>query len=87
MTMQVLSAVTEFERDLQLERTHSGITRAKATGKRFGCPSVLNDEQQITVIARINTWINISAIARKFNTTRKPYSRIEDMFPQVNRRF
>ena len=27
-TMQVISAVAEFERDLLIERTHSGITRA-----------------------------------------------------------
>ncbi|WP_438358684.1 recombinase family protein, partial [Enterobacter hormaechei] len=38
MTMQVISAVAEFERDLLLERTHSGIARAKAAGKRFGRP-------------------------------------------------
>lgn len=42
MTMQVISAVTEFERDLLLERTNSGIALAKAAGKRFGRPSDLN---------------------------------------------
>ena len=42
MTMQVISAVAEFERDLLIERTHSGIARAKASGKRFGRPSALN---------------------------------------------
>lgn len=42
MTMQVISAVAEFERDLLLERTHSGIIRARAAGKRFGRPPVLN---------------------------------------------
>ena len=71
MTMQVISAVAEFERDLLLERTHSGIARAKAAGKRFGRPSVLSEEQQNTVIARINSGISISAIAREFNTTRQ----------------
>lgn len=49
MTMQIISAVAEFERDLLLERMHSGIARAKAVGKRFGRPSVLNEEQQLTV--------------------------------------
>lgn len=29
MTMQVIAAVAEFERDLLIERTHSGISRAK----------------------------------------------------------
>lgn len=45
MTMQVISAVAEFERDLLLERTHSGIARAKAAGKRFGRPPALSQEQ------------------------------------------
>ncbi len=45
MTMQVISAVAEFERDLLLERTYSGIARAKDAGKRFGRPPVLNEEK------------------------------------------
>ncbi|QQG28550.1 recombinase family protein [Pectobacterium carotovorum] len=77
MTMQVISAVAEFERDLLLERTHSGIARAKAAGKRFGRPSVLNEEQKTTVIARINAGISISAIAREFNTTRQTILRVK----------
>lgn len=32
MTMQVLAAVAEFERDLLIERTNAGIRRAKADG-------------------------------------------------------
>jgi len=77
MTMQVISAVAEFERDLLLERTHSGIARAKAAGKRFGRPSVLSEEQQLMVIVRINTGISISAIAREFNTTRQTILRVK----------
>ncbi|EDT6888531.1 recombinase family protein [Salmonella enterica subsp. enterica] len=77
MTMQVISAVAEFERDLLLERTHSGIARAKAAGKRFGRPSSLNEEQQLTVLARINAGISISAIAREFNTTRQTILRVK----------
>ncbi|WP_252343429.1 recombinase family protein, partial [Enterobacter hormaechei] len=34
MTMQVISAVAEFEKDLLIERTHSGLARARAAGKR-----------------------------------------------------
>jgi putative DNA-invertase from lambdoid prophage Rac len=77
MTMQVISVVAEFERDLLLERTHSGIARAKAAGKRFGRPTALNEEQQLTVIARINAGISISAIAREFNTTRQTVLRVK----------
>ncbi|WP_455821113.1 recombinase family protein [Pseudomonas cerasi] len=77
MTMQVISAVAEFERDLLLERTHSGIARAKAAGKRFGRPSALNEEQQLTVITRINAGVSISAIAREFHTTRQTILRVK----------
>ncbi|MBB6117946.1 putative DNA-invertase from lambdoid prophage Rac [Rahnella inusitata] len=76
MTMQVISAVAEFERDLLLERTHSGIARAKAAGKRFGRPSALNEQQKQAVMERINTGTSISAVAREFNTTRQTILRI-----------
>lgn len=38
MTMQVISAVAEFERDLLIERTQAGLIRAKAEGRRLGRP-------------------------------------------------
>ena len=38
MTMQVLGAVAEFERDLLIERTQAGLERAKAEGKVLGRP-------------------------------------------------
>jgi putative DNA-invertase from lambdoid prophage Rac len=41
MTMGVIAAVAEFERDLLVERTQSGLTRAKAAGKTFGRPKAL----------------------------------------------
>lgn len=38
MTLQVIAAVAEFERDLLIERTQSGLERAKAQGKKLGRP-------------------------------------------------
>lgn len=38
MTMQVLGAVAEFERDLLIERTQAGLQRAKSEGKKLGRP-------------------------------------------------
>lgn len=81
MTMQVISAVAEFERDLLLERTHSGIARAKAAGKRFGRPSVLSELQKQTVIERLNTGVSVSAVAREFNTTRQTVIRVRAANP------
>jgi putative DNA-invertase from lambdoid prophage Rac len=77
MTMQVISAVAEFERDLLVERTHSGIARAKAAGKRFGRPPALNEEQKQTVMQLINAGSSVSAIARQFNTTRQTILRVK----------
>lgn len=75
--MQVISAVAEFERDLLLERTHAGIARAKAAGKRFGRPPALDDEQKKEVLLRLNEGVSISAIAREFNTTRQTILRVK----------
>lgn len=50
MTMQVISAVAEFERDLLIERTPAGIVRAKREGVRFGRPPTLNDESNIPLV-------------------------------------
>lgn len=77
MTMQVISAVAEFERDLLIERTHAGIARAKSAGKRFGRPPTLNDEQKQAVIECLKNGSSISAIAREFNTTRQTILRVK----------
>lgn len=42
MTMQVLGAVAEFERDLLIERTQAGLQRAKSEGKALGRPAVVS---------------------------------------------
>jgi putative DNA-invertase from lambdoid prophage Rac len=47
MTMQVLGAVAEFERDLLIERTQSGLKRAKAEGKRLGRPEATKTTEQV----------------------------------------
>lgn len=47
-------------------------------GKRFGRPSILNEEQQQVVIARMHSGISISAIAREFKTTRQTILRVKE---------
>ena len=44
MTMGVLAAVAEFERDLLIERTQAGLERAKAAGKVLGRPAAVDKE-------------------------------------------
>jgi putative DNA-invertase from lambdoid prophage Rac len=50
--MAVISAVAEFERDLLIERTQSGLKRAKSEGKVLGRPSALSADQQEAVRTR-----------------------------------
>lgn len=47
MTMQVLCAVAEFERDLLIERTQQGLDRAKSEGKKLGRPEATNTTRAV----------------------------------------
>ena len=78
MTMGVINAVAQFERDLLVERTQSGLARAKATGKPLGRPSALTQDQQTDVRARIENGETISSIARDLGTSRQTIMRARD---------
>lgn len=79
MTMQVLNAVAEFERDLLIERTHAGIKRAKAEGKTFGRPTALTHSQQVEVKQQLQSGVPVAQIARTYDTSRQTIMRIRDM--------
>lgn len=78
MTMQVLNAVAEFERDLLIERTHAGIARAKAEGKAMGRPSALSHEQRADVLRELDAGASVAALARRFGTSRQTIMRVRD---------
>ena len=78
MTMQVLAAVAEFERDLLIERTHAGITRAKAEGKAFGRPSALSTEQQGQAATMLAKGVPVAQIARELGATRQTVMRLRE---------
>jgi putative DNA-invertase from lambdoid prophage Rac len=78
MTMQVLNAVAEFERDLLIERTHAGIKRAKAEGKALGRPSALSESQQIEVKQQLQAGVPVAQIARTYSTSRQTIMRLRN---------
>jgi putative DNA-invertase from lambdoid prophage Rac len=78
MTMNVLGAVAEFERDLLLERTAAGIERARHTGKVFGRPRSLNPRDEKLVLARLASGVPIAQIAKEVGTSRQTVMRIRD---------
>lgn len=78
MTMNVLNAVAQFERDLLIERTQSGLERAKAEGKTLGRPSTFTLKQKQEVSTHISNGMSVSAIAKKFGTSRQTIMRVRD---------
>ncbi|CAM3304092.1 Resolvase [Burkholderia ubonensis] len=70
MTMQVLNAVAEFERDLLIERTQAGIARAKAEGKSMGRPPALSKLQQAEVRRRLGEGATVAGLAKQYGTSR-----------------
>jgi putative DNA-invertase from lambdoid prophage Rac len=78
LTMGVINAVAQFERDLLIERTQSGLSRAKANGQPLGRPSALSEDQQAEVKDKIKNGETISAIARHFETSRQTIMRVRN---------
>ncbi len=78
MTMGVINTVAQFERDLLIERTQSGLDRAKSNGKTLGRPNTLSKSQRKQTIQQIQEGKAIAAIARQFNVSRQTIMRIRD---------
>jgi putative DNA-invertase from lambdoid prophage Rac len=77
MTMSVIAAVAEFERDLLIERTQAGLKRAKDEGKRLGRPPVLSAAQQLEVKAKRAGGASLGALAKEFGVTKAAIQRAE----------
>lgn len=78
MTMGVIAAVAEFERDLLVERTQAGLARAKAEGKALGRPSALGHTQVAEVAQRLAAGESVAAVARTMKTSRQTIMRARD---------
>ena len=76
MTMGVIATVAEFERDLLIERTQSGLARAKSQGKTLGRPHSLGESQIKLVEQRLAEGETVAALAREFGTSRQSVMRI-----------
>ena len=78
MTMSVIDAVAEFERDLLVERTHAGLVRAKEQDKVPGRPTKLTPEQKRVVRERFGQGATISTLAREFTVSRLTIQQVRD---------
>lgn len=84
MTTGILNVVAQFERDLLVERTKAGIDRARAAGKRMGRPPSVDAGRRAEIEAGIEKGEAISALARRFGTSRQTVQRIRDARAAVN---
>lgn len=78
LTMGVINAVAQFERDLLIERTQAGIARAKSEGKRMGRPPALSDPECHAVRTQLADGKSVAALAKKFDVSRQTIMRIRD---------
>lgn len=78
MTMGVISAVAEFERDQLVERTKAGLTRAKAQGVKLGRGESLSPARKLDVLKGLASGTSVSQSARDFVTSRQTIMRIRD---------
>jgi putative DNA-invertase from lambdoid prophage Rac len=70
MTMGVIAAVAEFERDLLVERTQSGLDRAKRSGRRLGRPPALSRQQLNEIVARRAQGASLGVLAAEYQVSR-----------------
>lgn len=77
MTMGVISAVAEFEKDLLVERTRAGLSRAKAAGKVLGRRSSLTDDDKATILSRRGEGASLGLLAKEYKVSRSAIQRVE----------
>ena len=73
-----INSVAQFERDLLIERTQSGLKRAKAEGAVFGRPASLDEVQRKAVRKELEKGTSVSELARQFGPSRQTVMRARD---------
>lgn len=70
MTMAVISAVSEMERDLLIERTQAGLQRAKVEGKKLGRKPILTPDDRSQIRALKAEGASLAVLAKRFGVSR-----------------
>ncbi len=71
LTFHIFAALAEFERNLIRERTHAGLTAARARGRKGGRKPAL-DEKQIREVKALmrDPSVNITNVAQRYQVSR-----------------
>lgn len=76
LMLAMLGAVAEMERDLLIERTQTGLARAKIQGKTLGRPTKTTDAQRAEIIDMRKNGATISALSRTYGVSRASIMRV-----------
>lgn len=76
MTLTVLAAVAEMERDILVERTQAGLKRAKAEGKTLGRPHALAGEKAERARQMLQEGASVASVAREFGVARATVAKL-----------
>lgn len=78
MTMQVIAAVAEFEKDLLIERTRAGLERARNEGKTLGRRATFTDGQKAEIRERLAAGESVNKLKDVYKTSRQTIMRVRD---------
>ena len=78
LTMGVINAVAEFERDLIVERTQAGLARAKAQGTKLGRRHKLTETQRTAVRERLAAKESVRSLAKEYGVSRQTIARVRE---------
>ena len=77
MTMGVIAAVSQFERDLLIERTQAGLARVRAEGRTLGRPAALSEAQRRDILAARKEGASLGQLAKLHGVSRSAIQRVE----------
>lgn len=78
LVLSTLSAVAEMERDILIERTQAGLSRARQQGKSLGRPKVTDDTSRQSILESLSVGTSVAATAKQFGVSRQTVMRIRD---------
>lgn len=78
LLLSMLAAVSDMERDLLIERTQAGLSRAKDEGKRLGRPFKIAPEARRAIIEKKGWGTSVSVLAREYGVSRATIASIVD---------
>lgn len=77
LVRRMFAAFAQFERDQLVERTHAGLARAKAEGKRLGRKPALSDARQAQARALLAEGQSVRAVAKALGVSHPTILRME----------